>query len=151
DAVLAAEDYLREHATRDRRALLVITDGNDNTSTVSKAQFRRAVERSGTSFYAVKLVRQNSAGEEERADGELDHLTMLTGGVVQSASATPGGDTAAREPPHQIRNKSPTAYTPANAALDGTYRAVTVRLKPRGLTARTRRGYWATPLPSPNS
>jgi hypothetical protein len=49
---------------------------------------------------------------------------------------------------HQMRNEYTIAYTPANQALDGSYRAVRVKvMRPGGLNARTRPGYWATPGP----
>jgi Ca-activated chloride channel homolog len=149
DAILAAERYLRDHATRDRRALLVVTDGNDNASTVSRAQLRKVVEQSGSLVYAVRLLRESSSGEERSGDGELDHLTELTGGAVHYVASMSDVDSAVLEIAHQIRNEYTIAYTPANQALDGSYRAVRVRVtRPGGLNARTRPGYWATPLRS---
>ncbi len=48
DAVLGAERYMREHATHDRRVLLVVTDGDDNASTASYDELRRTAEETDT-------------------------------------------------------------------------------------------------------
>src|SRR6476646_8844491 len=94
DAILVAERYLHDHATRDRRALLVITDGNDNESAISRAQLRKVVEQSGSLVYAVRLVRESTLGEERSGDGELDHLTELTGGAVHYVASMSEVDSA---------------------------------------------------------
>ena len=148
DAIVIAERYLRDRATRDRRALLVITDGNDNASTVSRAQLRKVIEQSGSVIYAVRLVGQSPSEEDRSGDGELDHVTALAGGDVHYVASMSDVDSAVLEIAHQIRNEYTIAYTPANQALDGSYRAVRVKVtRPGGLNARTRPGYWATPLP----
>ena len=105
DAIVVAERYLRDHAARDRRALLVVTDGNDNASTLSRAQLRKVVEQSGCVIYAVRLVRESSSGEERRADGELDHLTELSGGAVHYVVSVSDVESAVLEIAHQIRKR----------------------------------------------
>ena len=148
DALLVAERYLREHATHDRRALLVITDGNDNASTVSTAECRNAVERSGTAIYAVRLVRDRSSAGARGNDEELDRLAELTGGMTDQIAATSDIEQAAQEMALRIRREYTIAYSPPKQERDGSYRAVRVKVtKPGGLTARTRPGYWATPPP----
>ncbi len=148
DALLIAERYLRDRAIRDRRALLVITDGNDNASSVSKAQLRKVVEESGSVIYAVRLVGQSPSEDDGNGDGELDRVTAITGGDVHYVASMSDVESAVLEIAHQIRNEYTIAYTSANQALDGSYRAVRVKVTRPGLNARTRPGYWATPLPS---
>lgn len=148
DAILAAERYLREHAAHDRRALLVITDGHDNASTVSTSECRRTVERSGAAIYAVRLIHDMSSAEARRNDDELDRLAELTGGIADHIAATSDIAQVALEMAHRIRNEYTIAYIPASQVLDGSYRSVRVKVtRPAGLTARTRPGYWATPRP----
>ena len=148
DAILIAERYLRDRAIRDRRALLVITDGNDNASSVSRAQLRKVVEQSGSVIYAVRLVGQSPSEDDGNGDGELDRVTAITGGDVHYVASMSDVESAVLEIAHQIRNEYTIAYTSANQALDGSYRAVRVKVTRPGLNARTRPGYWATPLPS---
>ena len=148
DAILVADRYLHDHAAHDRRALLVITDGNDNASTTSAAELRKVAERSGAAIFAVSLVHEESP-EAGKGDDELEHLAELTGGVMHHAAAVSDVNRAVLEIAHQIRNDYTIGYTPVNQSLDGSYRAVKVRVTRRGgLTARTRPGYWATPLSS---
>jgi Ca-activated chloride channel family protein len=148
DALFVAERYLQDHATHDRRALFVITDGNDNASTLSTSECRKLVERSDAAIYAVRLVRDTSSADAGRKDDELDRLAEISGGIAEHIAANSNIEQVAREIAHLIRNEYTIAYTPVNPALDGSYRAVRVKVtRPGGLTARTRPGYWATPLP----
>jgi VWFA-related protein len=147
DAILVAEHYLRDHAARDRRALLVITDGHDNASTVSMAELRKTLQSSGTAIFAVALV-HDASGEERSGGHELEHFTEGTGGFTHKVASMSEVNRVVLEIAHQIRSQYTIAYTPANQALDGSYRALRVRVtKPVGLIARTRTGYWATPMP----
>jgi Ca-activated chloride channel family protein len=149
DAILGAERYLHDHAARDRRALLIITDGNDNASTASAAELRRVVEQSRAAVFAVGLVHDAPSGRVRRGDDELEHLAEVTGGSMHHATAVSDVNKVVLEIARRIRNEYTIAYTPANQALDGSYRAVKVKVRsPGGLTARTRPGYWAMPFPS---
>jgi VWFA-related protein len=147
DAVLLAEGYLRQHASHDRRVLLVITDGNDNASSASIDQLRKTVEQSATAVFAVGLFRDDSplAGHGRE---ELDHLTELTGGMAYYPASFDQIDSVVLEIARQIRNEYTIAYAPVNQAFDGTYRAIRLKVEgPGGPFARTRAGYWATPTP----
>ena len=147
DAVLTAERYLREHASYDRRVLLVITDGNDNASRASIAQLRKTVEHGETAIFAVGLFRAGDSAAGKDRD-ELDHLTELTGGAAYYPASIDRIDEIVLDIARQIRNQYTIAYTPANQALDGSYRAIQVRVAgPRAPSVRTRPGYWATPAP----
>jgi len=145
DAIVSAESYLREHAAHDRRALLVITDGGDNASLLSKAQLRNVIEHTGAAVFAVRLAREEESSSSRKDRVELDDLTELTGGECFTASIH-DVDRVVLDIAHRIRQQYTIAYAPANQALDGSYRNVRVKvMKPSGLTARSRPGYWATP------
>jgi Ca-activated chloride channel family protein len=147
DAVLMAERYLRQHASHDRRVLLVITDGNDNASSASMDQLRKTVEQSETAVFAVGLFRDDSPSAG-RGREELDHLTELTGGVAYYPASIDQIDSVVLEIARQIRNEYTIAYAPVNQAFDGTYRAIQLKVAgPDGSSVRTRPGYWAIPTP----
>ncbi|HEY1302089.1 MAG TPA: VWA domain-containing protein [Vicinamibacterales bacterium] len=147
DAIVSAESYLREHGSHDRRALLLITDGGDNASQVSRAQLRKVIEHTGAAVFAVSLAREDESSPSRKDRVELDDLTELTGGECFTASIH-DVDRVVLDIAHRIRQQYTIAYTPANQALDGSYRNVRVKMvKPSGLTARSRSGYWATPVP----
>ena len=147
DAVLLAEGYLRQHASHDRRVLLVITDGNDNASSASIDQLRKTVEQSATAVFAVGLFRDDSPSAEHGRE-ELDHLTELTGGMAYYPASFDQIDSIVLEIARQIRNEYTIAYAPVNQVFDGTYRAIRLKVTgPGGPSVRTRPGYWATPTP----
>jgi len=145
DAIVEAERYLRDHASHERRALLVITDGVDNASMSSPGELRRVVEGGGTVLHAVSFARTGQRGARND-ESELTRLVELTGGTVNCVAGASEVESTVLSIARRIRSGYTIGYTPANQALDGSYRAVRVTVtRPRGLTARTRSGYWATP------
>jgi VWFA-related protein len=145
DAVGEAHAYLSEHASHDRRVLLVITDGRDNASTATIRDIERATEQTDTAVYAVGVFRDAESADAKDGRRELDRLTQHTGGAAYYPATDDALDAAVRDLARQIRNQYTIAYTPANPALDGTYRKI--RLEARGaqpLVVRTRAGYVAT-------
>jgi Ca-activated chloride channel homolog len=146
DAVDMAQIYLTKHATRDRKVLLVITDGIDNASVATLDRIEKQAEQRDTVIFAVGLF-----GAEDRVKQgrhELDRLTDRTGGTAYYPAGIDDIGTVALEIARQIRNQYTIAYAPLNQALDGTYRSIrVVAAGPERLTVRTRDGYLATRLP----
>jgi VWFA-related protein len=148
DAIVLADTYIRAHARQDRRALLVITDGNDNASVISKAQLRTAVERGSAAIFAVELAHDTPSAGERRGDDELEHLAAATGGAMRHVTSITEVNAVVLEMAYQIRRAYTIAYAPRHGALGGPYRQIRVEVTgPRGSTARTRAGYWDTPAP----
>jgi Ca-activated chloride channel family protein len=146
DAIDMAQAYLTEHGTRDRKVLLVITDGIDNASVATRDRIAQQAEGRDTEIFAVGLF-----GDAERARQGRHELTQLadrTGGIAYYPAGVDEIGTVALEIARQIRNQYTIAYAPLNQALDGTYRAIRVTVSgPERLTVRTRAGYRATRLP----
>lgn len=148
DAVEAGEAYLREHATRDRKALLVVTDGNDNASLAATETIQAMAERSGTVVYAIGLFGREESPAARHGRKALDDLSERTGGTAYYPTTPDQIDATALALAHQIRTQYTIAYAPTNQALDGTYRRIRVDAKGRDrLVVRTRVGYWARPQP----
>ena len=146
DAVEAAETYLRGHATRDRKVLLVITDGNDNASMTTMARIQQQVERSDTVVHAIGLFGQADPSKAKNGRHELNQLVERTGGVAYYPGSVEEVDAVALDLARQIRNQYTIAYAPGNQALDGSYRRIRVEVAgAEGLVVRTRAGYRATP------
>jgi Ca-activated chloride channel homolog len=144
DAIDVAERYLAEHAARDRRALLVVTDGNDNASARSPQQIQRLAEERNVSIDAIGLLNDEDGSKASQARHELDRLTETTGGIAYYPDTIEAIDAVALELARQIRNQYTIAYEPANQALDGSYRTIKVVAKGSDrLTVRTRSGYRA--------
>jgi Ca-activated chloride channel family protein len=144
DAIDLGQTYLADHGTRDRKVLLVITDGIDNASTVTRDRIEKQASERDTVVFAVGLF----GGADRASDGrhELDRLAERTGGTAFYPGDIDDIGTVALEIAQQIRTQYTIAYAPTNQALDGTYRTIRVTVSaPERMTVRTRTGYLATP------
>ena len=145
DAISAAESYLQANATRDRKVLLVITDGYDNASVTPIDAVLTPAEQRGITIYAIGLLAGADPGRAKQARHELERLTGSTGGLAYYAADIDQVDRAALEIARQIRNQYTIAYSPLNQALDGTYRRIRVDVRgSESLAVVTRAGYRAT-------
>jgi Ca-activated chloride channel homolog len=145
DAVGMAERYLRDHATRDRKVLVVITDGNDNASVTTVDRVRKQAEESETVIDAIGLFGDGETSRARAGRHELGALTERTGGVAYYPQSIDQIESVAVALARQIRNQYTIAYSPLNQALDGSYR--TIRLTVTGsdrFVVHTRPGYRAT-------
>ena len=144
DAIQEAERYMREHATRDRRALVIVTDGNDNESTSSLDAITQAAQQREVVIYAIGLFAHAETAKAARA--ALDHLTERSGGFSYYPATIERVGEVAQDVAHQIRNQYTLGYTSLNRSLDGSYRAIQVKVSGRErLYPRTRAGYLAVP------
>jgi Ca-activated chloride channel homolog len=149
DAIDVGQTYLAEHGTRDRKVLLVITDGIDNASITTRDRIEQQAEQRDTVIFAVGLFGTEDRGRQGRH--ELDRLADRTGGAAFYPAGVDEIGAVALEIARQIRNQYTIAYAPLNQALDGTYRAIRVAVSgSERLSVRTRAGYRATPLPEPS-
>ena len=149
DAIDLGQTYLAEHGTRDRKVLLVITDGIDNASITTRDRIEKQAEQRDTVIFAVGLFSTEDRVRQGRH--ELDRLADRTGGTAFYPAGVDEIGAVALEIARQIRNQYTIAYAPLNQALDGTYRAIRVAVSgPERLSVRTRAGYRATRLPEPN-
>jgi VWFA-related protein len=145
DAIDTAVDYLNAHATRDRRALLVITDGNDNASVTSIDRLRHKVEQASVGIFAIGVLTDDHASRTDRARHELEDCAGMGGGRAFFPERLEDVDRTALEVAHQLRSQYTIAYTPLNQALDGSYRRIQVAIKSsERLSVRTRPGYRAS-------
>ena len=143
DAVDMAQAYLSEHGTRDRKVLLIITDGIDNASVVTRETIEKQAEQRDTVIFAVGLF--GDEGRVKQGRRELDQLADRTGGMAYYPAGIDQIGAVALEIAKQIRNQYTIAYAPVNQSLDGTYRAIRVVVSgPDRLSVRTRAGYRAT-------
>ena len=146
DAIDMAETYLGQHAARDRRVLLVITDGRDNASTATLREIQRVSEQTDTAVYAIGVFSDPESPNAKEGRREIDRLTGQTGGAAYYPTTADGVDAIVDELARQIRNQYTMAYAPTNQALDGSYRRIRVEARGReSLLVRTRAGYVAAP------
>ena len=145
DAIRLSVEHLKEGAKRDKKVILVVTDGNDNASVVSLETLTRLAQQDDVLIYAIGLLTDEEKREAKRARRALELLVESTGGQVFYPKDVSEVEKIAHQVAHDIRNQYTIAYTPSNVALDGTYRQIRVAVKAQGNpVARTRSGYYAT-------
>lgn len=145
DAIRLSVEHLKEGAKRDKKVVLVVTDGNDNASQISLDALTRLAQQDDALIYAIGLLTDEDRREAKKAQRALQLLTESTGGTVFYPKDVSEVDRIAHQVARDIRNQYTIAYTPSNAALDGTFRQIKVVVKaPGNPVARTRSGYYAS-------
>lgn len=134
-----------------KRALLIISDGQDNASRYNFGEVRRLMKESDVVTYAVGIISGNDAGSALGMQGQafLDELTTVTGGKSFYPASDVEMDEIFERIALELRHQYSIGYTPTDFQPDGKWRKVKVKVKPpRGmprLTVRSREGYYATP------
>jgi VWFA-related protein len=143
DAINMSIDYTKGNGKKDKKVLIVVTDGNDNASGTS---LERVVQRSLQSevlIYAVGLLGEEQRHEAAKAKRALKELTTATGGLAFYPKDASEVGSLAVEIATDIRSQYTIAYTPPNPD-DGTYRQIKVEVDAPGHpSVRTRSGYYA--------
>ena len=143
DAVVASSDYLAKKGRREKKVLLVVTDGEDNASTDTLEQaVRRVQDDNGPMIYTIGIL----GGErEKRAKRALTALAMQTGGVAFFPRDLGEVDQIARAVARDIRSQYSIYYRPSRPQEQGGFRQVKVEAHAPGyphLQVRTRSGYY---------
>jgi VWFA-related protein len=145
DALWRSVEHLKEGAKRDKKVILVVTDGNDNASITTLESLTRLAQQDDVLIYAIGLLTDEEKREAKKARRALELLAESTGGQVFYPKDVSEVERIAHQVAHDLRNQFTIAYTPSNTALDGTYRQIKVTVKGAGNpVARTRSGYYAT-------
>jgi VWFA-related protein len=145
DAISASLDYMRENAKKDKKVLLIITDGNDNASNTSLEKVVGRSNQTDTVIYAIGLFTEEEKHEAAKARRALNELTSTTGGLAFYPKEVSEVQAIAAEIAHDIRSQYTIAYTPTSPD-DGSYRQIKVTVDGPGKpVVRTRSGYYATP------
>ena len=145
DAVIASADHLAKGAKKEKKVLLVVTDGVDNESRESLEQaIRKVQDDNGPTIYTIGIL-----GDEpgiKRARRALQSLSDQTGGVAFFPKDLAEVDEISQEVAKDIRNQYTITYKPTNPRSNGGYRKVKVEARAPGykdLQVRTRDGYFA--------
>jgi len=141
DAVLRAADDLAKRSEK-RRAIVVLSDGGENSSRASADRALDHVSLAGATIYGVNMSAQGPT-RDVVGTAILKNLADKSGGRYID---TPGGlelkdafGAIAEELGHQYT----ITYRPTNRARDGKWRAIQVKLSKPDVTVRTRKGYKA--------
>ena len=150
DAIYLAMNQMKK-ARNPRKAVLVISDGGDNSSRYTQTEIRNVVREADVQIYAIGIFEPASSrsrtAEELSGPGLLTEMAEQTGGrhfPVENLNELP--DIAAKVG-IELRNQYVLGYTPSNTHRDGKYRRVVIKVvQPRGLPplrAFWRLGYYA--------
>lgn len=147
DAIIGSLDHLKK-GHKDKKVLLVITDGEDDFSHHTLADTIVEARHSDAIIYAIGVYGSDDTKSDKRkAQRALEQLADATGGAAFFPEDVSDTEAICTQIAQDIRHQYTLAYYPTNAAQDGTFRSVVVQvLPPRGmgkLTVRTRSGYYA--------
>ena len=146
DAIRMSIDHVKEKAHKDKKVLVVVTDGNDNSSVVGLEELVKSAQQSEVLIYTVGLLSDEERREANRAKKALEALAEATGGETFFPKDVSEVERIAAQVAHDIRNQYTIAYSPSNQAMDGSFRQIKVTVKAAGNpTVRARSGYYATP------
>lgn len=153
DAVAASADHLEKAGKRPKKVLLVITDGEDNASSLDLEQtIRRVQDLRGPVVYSIGLLfgDDGDPGESRRAKRALELLSEETGGIAFFPRSLADVDPIAAEVAEDIRHQYTIGYHSTKPESVPGYRTVKVEARAPGygkLTVRTRSGYYPQALP----
>jgi Ca-activated chloride channel homolog len=146
DSIRVSIAHVKDKGHKDKRVLVVVTDGNDNSSAITLENLVRAAQQSEVLIYAVGLLSEEERSEAKKAEKALTALAVATGGEAFFPKDVEEVDRIAHQVARDIRSQYTIQYTPSNAVMDGSYRQIRVAVNAPGRpTARTRSGYYATP------
>jgi VWFA-related protein len=146
DALAAALEHLKM-GNRDKKVLIVASDGGDNASKYKLSQILDMAGQSDAIIYTVGIYTEE---DPDRNPNALKALSKATGGEAFFPESVPDVVPICEQIAHDIRNQYTIAYTPANRNPDGAYRVILVKAAATGhgrMTVRTRAGYYAPAKP----
>jgi len=144
DAVVASADHLAKAGRKEKKVLLVVTDGEDNASRDTLEQaVRRVQDEKGPTIYTIGLLGNE---KQKRARRALEALSLQTGGIGYFPKDLNEVDQISLSIAHDIRSQYLIQYRPNRPQQTGEYRTVRVEAHAGGygkLQVRTKTGYYA--------
>ena len=128
-----------------RKAMVIVTDGVDNGSTVTADLAIKAAQQADAVIYAIHYEDNASSSPEYAAEGEsaLDRLSAPTGGRTFHVGWTLPLKAIFNTIREEMRSQYAIGYTSTNRVKDGNYRRLEVKTTRFGLKAQARQGYYA--------
>lgn len=143
DAVyLAAREKLAREVGR--KVMVLITDGVDMGSRMSRDQAIEAAHKADAVIYAIYYVDHSAyGGWGAPSDSDLKRMAEQTGGRVYKVGRKQSLADVFRELQEEMRSQYAIGYTPSNSERDGSFRRIEVRTRDKSLKVRARKGYYA--------
>jgi VWFA-related protein len=142
---LAANEKLKGEVGR--KVIVVITDGVDQGSRMTRSQAIEAAQKADCVIYSIEYYDPGAYGGfgfgGGGGEGDLRKMSEETGGRVYKVDRKHPLEAVFQELQDEMRSQYSIGYTPENASKDGSYRKLEVRLANKDLKAQARKGYYA--------
>ena len=128
-----------------RRALLVFSDGEDNSSSHDMMTTIEAAQEANVLVYTIRYTQKEHGqltARNKYGIRVMDRIAKETGGTHIDAEST-DPHTYFKQIAEELRASYELAYYPSNAVKDNTFRKISVRVKQPNLTVRSKTGYFA--------
>jgi Ca-activated chloride channel family protein len=128
-----------------RRAIVVLSDGEDTASMVDDEQLLELARRAGVAVYPIGLLSRPAAGQPPATVPTyfLTALARETGGRAYFPRSLAELEGAWDQIAAELRTLYGIGYVPLNPRADGGWRRIAIRTRPAGLVVRHRTGYYA--------
>jgi Ca-activated chloride channel family protein len=123
-----------------RKAIIILSDGEDNQSEVSKAQAIEMAQRAEVIIYAIST---DDSGLILRGDKTLEQLAEATGGRAFFPFKMKDITHSFAAIEDELRSQYVVSYKPADFDADGRYRSIEISANKKDLQVRARKGYFA--------
>ena len=144
DAIyFACRDKLSQDQPRHkfRRAIVILSDGDDNQSRYTREQAREMALKSDVVLYAIST---NISRIESDGDKVLRYLTAETGGRAFFPFKVEDLEQSFENIRNELTHQYTLSYRPEPLLTDGLFHTIEMRVKGRkDLIVRTRKGYYA--------
>jgi Ca-activated chloride channel homolog len=143
DAVYKAckDKFLKDRSDRPlRKAIVIVSDGEDNQSEITKAQAIEMAQRSEVIIYAIST---DDSGLVMRGDKVLEQLAEATGGRAFFPFKMKDITHSFAAIEDELRSQYVVSYKPADFDADGRYRSIEISTLKKDLQVRARKGYFA--------
>jgi len=150
DAVyLAANEKLKGEVGR--KTMVLITDGVDTGSKISKEKAIEAAQKADSIIYSIDYEDPAAYGGGwgtirlggGQGEGDLRRMSTETGGRVYKVDRKYSLDDIFRELQEEMRSQYSIGYSPTNAQKDGTFRKLEIRVADKSFKVQARKGYYA--------
>jgi len=146
---LAAERVQR--GTYPKRAVLVISDGQDNNSRYTFNELRKALKESDVEIYCIGIEESGNGSLAMEGSGILDEISGVSGGKAFFPRSGAEMDDIFEQIALELRHQYAIGYKPPNFVSDGRWHRLKVKVSPpRGLPrlfVRSKEGYFALATP----
>jgi Ca-activated chloride channel family protein len=125
-----------------RRAIILLSDGDDNMSHVTREEAIEMAQRAGVIVYSIST--NITGGARRGGDKVLERIADATGGRAFFPFQLNDVANAFVEIQDELRSQYALSYNPANLRNDGRYHTIEILAQNhKGLRVRSRRGYYA--------